>query len=40
MSVLAVISTGSLTPILQAEAGDVIEMSFANLGAIRLVIIE
>jgi 2-keto-4-pentenoate hydratase len=35
-----VISTGSLTGILQAEAGDLIEMSFANLGAIRLVIIE
>ena len=30
-----VISTGSLTKIVPAEAGDVIEMSFANLGAIR-----
>jgi 2-keto-4-pentenoate hydratase len=34
-----VISTGSLTGILPAEAGDVIEMSFAHLGAIRFGIV-
>jgi 2-keto-4-pentenoate hydratase len=34
-----VISTGSLTGILKAEAGDVIEMSFAHLGAIRFGIV-
>jgi len=35
-----VISTGSLTGIMPAEVGDVIEMSFANLGAIRFSIAE
>jgi len=35
-----VISTGSLTGVLQAEAGDVIEMSFAHLGAIRFALVE
>lgn len=35
-----VISTGSLTGVLPAEAGDVIEMSFAHLGAIRFAIVE
>ena len=35
-----VISTGSLTGICPAEAGDVIEMSFANLGAIRFAIVD
>ena len=35
-----VVSTGSLTGVLQAEAGDVIEMSFASLGAIRFAISE
>ena len=34
-----VISTGSLTGILPAEAGDVIEVSFAHLGAIRFGIV-
>ncbi len=33
-----VISTGSLTKVLPAEAGDVIEMSFSNLGSIRFAI--
>ncbi len=32
-------STGSLTGILQAEAGEVIEISFAHLGAIRFGIV-
>lgn len=35
-----VVSTGSLTGICPGEAGDVIEMSFANLGAIRFAIAE
>ena len=35
-----VVSTGSLTSVCPAEAGDVIEMSFANLGAIRSAIVE
>jgi 2-oxopent-4-enoate/cis-2-oxohex-4-enoate hydratase len=35
-----VISTGSLTGVCPAEAGDVIEMSFANLGAISFAIVE
>lgn len=35
-----VISTGSLTGVLPAEAGDVIEVTFANLGAIRFAIAE
>lgn len=35
-----VISTGSLTGVCPGEAGDVIEVSFANLGAIRFVIAE
>ncbi len=34
-----VISTGSLTKILPAEAGDVIEMSFAHLGVVRFPIV-
>ncbi len=35
-----VVSTGSLTGVCLGEAGDVIEMSFANLGAIRFAIVE
>lgn len=35
-----VVSTGSLTGICPGEAGDVIEMSFSNLGAIRFPIVE
>ena len=35
-----VVSTGSLTGVLEAGAGDVIEMSFANLGAIRFPIVD
>jgi len=35
-----VVSTGSLTSVCPAVAGDVIEMSFANLGAIRFAIVE
>ena len=35
-----VVSTGSLTKILPAAAGDVIEMSFAHLGCIRFAIEE
>ena len=34
-----VISTGSLLKIMTAEAGDTIEMSFANLGSIRFAIV-
>jgi 2-oxopent-4-enoate/cis-2-oxohex-4-enoate hydratase len=34
-----VVSTGSFMKILTAEAGDTIEMSFANLGAIRFAIV-
>jgi len=35
-----VISTGSLTGVCPGEAGDVIEMSFANLGTISFAIVE
>ena len=34
-----VVSTGSFMKILPAQAGDTIEMSFANLGAIRFAIV-
>ena len=35
-----VISTGSLTGVMPVEAGDVVEISFANLGAMRFAIVE
>ena len=34
-----VISTGSLLKIMPAEVGDVVEMSFANLGTIQFAIV-
>jgi 2-keto-4-pentenoate hydratase len=34
-----VISTGSLLKIMPAEAGDVVEMSFANLGAVHVAVV-